>query len=201
MRPQRSKQSQNTLLIVISTLVLYTVVATYRHHVTKDRPHLILSSELDGLLDNPATVHLQSDPSIQGSSNSGDHHHHHHQQEPILSPYPMAPKIPSRKADAAFVMLVRERDLHSARQVVREIEDRFNRNYEYPYVFLNEVPFTKNFERTMRTVSKAQMTFGTIPKEHWSYPSWISQDQANKTRRRMRKIIYGWSESYRHMCR
>jgi len=119
----------------------------------------------------------------------------------ILSPYPMAPKIPSRKADAAFVMLVRERDLHSARQVVREIEDRFNRNYEYPYVFLNEVPFTKNFERTMRTVSKAQMTFGTIPKEHWSYPSWISQDQANKTRRRMRKIIYGWSESYRHMCR
>lgn len=29
---------------------------------------------------------------------------------------------------------------------VREIEDRFNRVYHYPYVFLNERPFEPEFE-------------------------------------------------------
>ncbi|KAF9186877.1 alpha 1,2-mannosyltransferase 2.4.1 [Haplosporangium sp. Z 11] len=116
-------------------------------------------------------------------------------------PIPLLPNLQTRKANATFVMLVREKDLHGARSAVRQIEDRFNHHYQYPYVFLNDVPFTAAFMESMRTMSKSEMIFGLISKEHWSYPDWISQEKAAEARRAMRKIIYGSSESYRHMCR
>ena len=45
--------------------------------------------------------------------------------------------------------------------------------------------------------------YGLIPQEHWSYPDWIDQGKAKEVRKDMaqRQIIYGDSESYRHMCR
>lgn len=44
---------------------------------------------------------------------------------------------------------------------------------------------------------------GRIPREHWSYPDWIDQEKAAQVRQEMgnQGIIYGDSESYRHMCR
>jgi len=44
-------------------------------------------------------------------------------------------------------MLARNSDLEGAVRSVRELEDRFNRQFGYPYVFLNEEPFTDNFKR------------------------------------------------------
>jgi len=44
-------------------------------------------------------------------------------------------------------MLARNSDLEGAVQAVRELEDRFNRNYNYPWVFLNEEPFSSDFKR------------------------------------------------------
>ena len=42
-----------------------------------------------------------------------------------------------------------------------------------------------------------------MPKEHWSIPSWIDEERAQKARDDMaaRNIIYGGSLPYRHMCR
>lgn len=42
-------------------------------------------------------------------------------------------------------MLARNSDLQGVIQSVREIEDRFNKEYRYPWVFLNEEPFTPEF--------------------------------------------------------
>lgn len=52
-------------------------------------------------------------------------------------------------------------------------------------------------------MTRSDTHFGLIPKEHWSYPDWISQDKAAATRKQMKaeNVIYGDSESYRHMCR
>ncbi|KAF8926381.1 alpha 1,2-mannosyltransferase 2.4.1 [Dissophora ornata] len=121
--------------------------------------------------------------------------------KPVFISTPLPPRIPTRKANATFVMLVRDKDLYGALKTIRQIEDRFNRNHEYPYVFLNDKPFSSNFMHKMRTISRAKMSFGMVPKEHWSYPAWISQEKAAETRKRMQNVIYGSSESYRHMCR
>jgi alpha 1,2-mannosyltransferase len=44
-------------------------------------------------------------------------------------------------------MLARNTDVNGAVQSIRSIEDRFNREYGYPYVFLNEEPWTDEFKK------------------------------------------------------
>ncbi|KAJ2777779.1 hypothetical protein H4R18_004974 [Coemansia javaensis] len=112
---------------------------------------------------------------------------------------PGAPK-PVR---AAFVVLVRNSDLHGMKQAMRQIEDRFNSRFNYPYVFLNDVDFTDEFKAGTAAMTRANVTYGTIPREHWSYPPWINQTYAGECRQRMHQqgVFYALSESYRHMCR
>lgn len=62
-------------------------------------------------------------------------------------PYHPNEQIYSEKREnATFVILCRNDQIWDAVKSVREIEDRFNRRYHYPYVFLNEVPFTEEFK-------------------------------------------------------
>jgi alpha 1,2-mannosyltransferase len=71
------------------------------------------------------------------------------------SPFPPKPRpvievekfsTPARKANAAFVFLARNSDLAGVLQSMRHMEDRFNKKFNYPYVFLNDVPFDKKFK-------------------------------------------------------
>jgi hypothetical protein len=39
----------------------------------------------------------------------------------------------------------RNSELHAARSTIREVEDRFNKRFGYPWVFLNDEPFTDEF--------------------------------------------------------
>ncbi|KAI5959102.1 KTR1 [Candida pseudojiufengensis] len=107
------------------------------------------------------------------------------------------------KIKATFVSLARNSDLWSLAESIRQVEDRFNRKFHYDWVFLNEEEFNDEFKQTVSSMVSGTAKFGLIPKEHWSYPSWIDQEKAALVREDMtqRKIIYGHSESYRHMCR
>jgi hypothetical protein len=51
-----------------------------------------------------------------------------------------------RRANATMVMLARNSDMENAVQSVRRIQDRFNHKFNYPWVFLNEEPFTDEFK-------------------------------------------------------
>lgn len=44
---------------------------------------------------------------------------------------------------ATMVMLVRNREIREALASIRSVEDRFNKNFHYPWTFLNDKPFTK----------------------------------------------------------
>ncbi|KAF9032408.1 glycosyltransferase family 15 protein [Panaeolus papilionaceus] len=109
----------------------------------------------------------------------------------------------NRHANATFVILARNSDIQGTVRSVREIEDRFNKKYRYPYVFLNEEPFTDEFKKRVSVLSSAKMEFGLIPKEHWFQPDWIDEKKAQAGREKMveKNIIYGGSVSYRNMCR
>ncbi|KAI8090077.1 nucleotide-diphospho-sugar transferase [Gilbertella persicaria] len=107
------------------------------------------------------------------------------------------------RVKAAFVVLVRNKELYALRSSMRYLEDRFNHKYHYPWIFLNEEPFTEEFINMTQMMTTAKVHYGLVPKEHWSYPDWIDQDYAKQCREDMaeQKIVYGGSESYRHMCR
>lgn len=110
---------------------------------------------------------------------------------------------PGRRANAAFVILCRNTDLTRIIGSIREIEDRFNRRYNYPYVLLNEVEFNDDFKKRVSVLTSAKMEFGLIPHDHWFQPDWIDEDKATEARKKMisQSIIYGGSKSYRNMCR
>lgn len=105
--------------------------------------------------------------------------------------------------NATFVTLARNSDLWEISRSIRQVEDRFNRQYNYDWVFLNDKPFDEKFKKVTTSLVSGKTHYGQIPEEHWSFPSFIDQDKARKTREEMAKakIIYGDSISYRHMCR
>ncbi|KAI9253402.1 glycolipid 2-alpha-mannosyltransferase-domain-containing protein [Phascolomyces articulosus] len=89
------------------------------------------------------------------------------------------------------------------RRTLREFEDRFNRKYQYPYVFLNDEPFTETFMNSIRQLTDATVEFGHVPESMWSVPNWVNQTLMEEDLADMasRNILYGGSLSYRHMCR
>ncbi|EMD36044.1 glycosyltransferase family 15 protein [Gelatoporia subvermispora B] len=108
-----------------------------------------------------------------------------------------------RKANATLLMLARNSELEKAAQSVRELEEKFNFRFNYPWIFLNEVEFSDEFKANMTELASGQVTFGVIPSDHWYQPEWIDEERATEGRNRLVEadVIYGGSVSYRNMCR
>ncbi|PPQ66071.1 hypothetical protein CVT26_010813 [Gymnopilus dilepis] len=125
---------------------------------------------------------------------------------PIPDEYYISKNITSpqgRKANAAIVMLARNGDLNGVIISMKQMEDRFNKKFNYPYVFLNEKPFDDNFKKRVTELTDSEVQFGLIPPEHWYQPPEIDEEKATKAREQMVKdrVIYGDSVPYRNMCR
>ncbi len=52
----------------------------------------------------------------------------------------------TKRANAVLLMLVRNSEQETAMNSIKELENRFNKRYGYPWVLLNEVPFTQEFK-------------------------------------------------------
>jgi alpha 1,2-mannosyltransferase len=107
------------------------------------------------------------------------------------------------RAKAGFIVLVRNSELQALKESMRDVESKFNSKYGYPWIFLNNEPFSDAFKKGVRQMTRSEIRFGLVEQKHWGYPEWIDKDRAAKTRADMKaaNIIYGDSESYRHMCR
>ncbi|KAJ7753990.1 glycosyl transferase [Mycena metata] len=83
------------------------------------------------------------------------------------------------------------------------MEDRFNRRHGYPFVLLNDQPFTEEFKRRLNAVASGEVFYGQVLREHWVQPDWVDEDRATKGREQLvaDNVIYGGSVSYRNMCR
>ncbi|KAI0724091.1 glycosyltransferase family 15 protein [Fomitopsis betulina] len=105
------------------------------------------------------------------------------------------------RANATFVLLARNSDLKGIVSSVKQNEDRFNKEYKYPYVFLNEEPFSDEFKNMILEITDSKVEFGLIPRDHWFQPDWIDEKKATDARGQMIKdqVIYGGL--YRNMCR
>jgi alpha 1,2-mannosyltransferase len=54
--------------------------------------------------------------------------------------------VSDRRVNATIVMLARNGDLKGVLKSLKQMEDRFNKRFRYPYVFLNEELFTDQFK-------------------------------------------------------
>jgi mannosyltransferase len=108
------------------------------------------------------------------------------------------------RENAVLVMLARNSEVSGAVSSVLNVQEQFNDNFGYPWVFLNDEEWSEEFrEEVGEAVGGADVNFEVIPKEMWGYPEWIDKERARKSMQDMedRKIQYGGMESYHHMCR
>ncbi|EGV62117.1 hypothetical protein CANTEDRAFT_125662 [Yamadazyma tenuis ATCC 10573] len=103
--------------------------------------------------------------------------------------------------NATIVMLVRNEELEGALSSMRSLEDRFNKDYQYPWVFLNDVPFTQEFKEQTTLMASGKTYYELIPEEDWEPPSFIDTIKLEENLKKSNKdVIYGGSRSYRNMC-
>lgn len=112
-------------------------------------------------------------------------------------------KNDNRLENATMYTLCQNKDLYEMVESVRSVEEKFNNQYHYDWVFLNNEDFTADFMDAIREAASGEVFFGKIDNEGWGYPEYIDLDKAAQTREWMKEheIIYGDLESYHHMCR
>ncbi|KAF1835753.1 glycosyl transferase [Decorospora gaudefroyi] len=113
--------------------------------------------------------------------------------QPFYTGCQTPPRNTSARANAVLVMLARNSEVEGAVASVKSVQKQFNDAFGYPWVFLNDKAWSEKFKEK----------FEVIPKEMWTYPSWIDQNRAQQSMHDMqnRHIQYGGKESYHHMCR
>jgi alpha 1,2-mannosyltransferase len=87
--------------------------------------------------------------------------------------------------------------------ITNTIKSRFNRKYQYPYVFLNDEEFSDEFKESIKSLTSAKVTFGDINEEMWSYPEFVDQTVAADQLMdyQARGVMYGRSHCHLRLGR
>lgn len=105
--------------------------------------YLILNFTRDGRASTPALEPWNTQPAIIGGS---------------PSPYWSTASNASALMNATILMLARNSEVDDAVRSVRDLEDKFNHRYNYPWVFLNEEEFSAEFKTC------AHFSFHPVPR-------------------------------------
>ena len=82
----------------------------------------------------------------------------------LASPEHRALKYPDEhdraRGKAAIIALVRNSELGEMAQSMRELEETFNRKFNYPWIFFNDEPFDDKFKRITSSLTDAETFYG-----------------------------------------
>lgn len=109
----------------------------------------------------------------------------------------------AQRENGVLVMLAQNSELEAMRHTLRSVEDRFNRWFHYPYVFLNDQPWDPEVVRVVNQTVSGTAKFEVIPRREWTYPDWMDEQAAREKifEQGQRGVHYGGREGYHHMCR
>ncbi|KAF8533231.1 nucleotide-diphospho-sugar transferase [Trichophaea hybrida] len=185
--PQNTRTLRFVLLTFFSLIILYKIYSSSydTRHSNPDTSRIAIEQ----------TEHTNGRPNLSSNVDSSA-------AVKDMATIPTNP-LPGGRANATFVTLARNSDIWEIAKSIRHVEDRFNRKFNYDWVFLNDKPFDEEFKKVTSSLVSGKAKYGLIPLEHWSFPDHIDQKKAQKVREDMaaKGVIYGDSVSYRHMCR
>lgn len=115
---------------------------------------------------------------------------------------PQDPKTYERES-ATIVALVRNNEVAKLRRTMMQLEQKFNRKFEYPYTLINDQPFTEAFKNKVRSFTNAEIHFVQIAPELWQKPEWIDRAKEKQAMEELHRqnVAYARKESYHNMCR
>lgn len=109
------------------------------------------------------------------------------------------------KAKGTILSLVRNSDLEDIISSIQQLEEEYNKNFGYPYTFLNDEEFTDEFKDGIKSILPKDrvVEFGTIDPDNWNMPDSIDRERYDQEMDKMSKenIQYAEVESYHNMCR
>lgn len=121
------------------------------------------------------------------------------------APLLRSPMEPSTdKVKAALISLTRNSELKGILHSMAQIEENFNKKYNYPWIFFNDKEFTKEFKKAVQNATASTCQFVLIDKDDWNPPPWIDTDLAIKLNQKMAtedNVQYAGLNSYHQMCR
>src|SRR5271170_7268611 len=151
--------SSSSIRSVRLVLILFFAIASL-YYISRSYSRLPIPPTADTFTPGgkqPAKPPSQFPDSFSSSSNG----HFDDEGKEGFSPTGKPPQ--KGKMKAAFVSLIRNGELWEIVKSIRQIEDRFNRNYHYPWVFLNDVPFTEEFIAITSALVSGETKYGTSP--------------------------------------
>ena len=115
----------------------------------------------------------------------------------------LVPDTSQPRANAAFVILARNKELDGVIQSIKSVERHFNRWYHYPYVVLNDGEFNETFKETVQRYASSNVEFGLVTQDMWGFPDWVDEKVAKEgiAKQGDAAVMYGGMESYHKMCR
>ncbi|KAK9463972.1 glycolipid 2-alpha-mannosyltransferase-domain-containing protein [Lipomyces oligophaga] len=107
------------------------------------------------------------------------------------------------KANATLLSLVRNSELSGLLRTMKDVEQTFNAKFNYPWTFMNDVPFSEDFKRRTQAATKSECRYEVIPKHQWETPAWINPDITAVSADILQEenIMYAKLASYHRMCR
>ncbi|KAI0919620.1 hypothetical protein AcW1_003175 [Taiwanofungus camphoratus] len=204
----KNRTARYVCFVLCATTVLYTVFnTTYRiYSPATSISNLTVEISASPSLSHVAPTDISSTPLNDDILSKGLHNSMSGNPDVHPSPTPLVESQinnSTRRANATMLMLARNSELDKAAASVMELEEKFNKQFGYPWIFLNNVPFSNEFKERMSAIVSGPVTFALIPPHHWYQPDWIDEEKATEGRRKMTEdgIIYAGSVSYRNMCR
>ncbi|GME92309.1 unnamed protein product [[Candida] boidinii] len=81
------------------------------------------------------------------------------------------------RANAAIVALVRNQELKQLMTTITLFEEKFNKKFRYPYVFLNNRKFSEKFKEEITKICSGDVYFEYIEPELWDQPESIDKSE------------------------
>lgn len=116
---------------------------------------------------------------------------------------PLVRASDTRRVKAALISLVRNEELNDLLSTMSQIEDKFNKKFNYQWIFFNDEDFTQNFkDKTAELAAPAKCTYVKIADSDWEEPEWIDLKKAELLASGFKKEVqYSDKPSYHRMCR
>ncbi|ETI21827.1 hypothetical protein G647_05896 [Cladophialophora carrionii CBS 160.54] len=83
--------------------------------------------------------------------------------------------VKANRPKAALISLVRNEELDGILQSMRQLEFHWNQQYNYPWIFFNEKPFSEEFKAATSNATCARTEYHLVPRSHWTTPPHINQ--------------------------